>query len=243
MGKHLINIAGTICPAKWDKEFNKWYDEKHIPINMKFKGLMEITRYQLVRFTDTALVKKYPQYITPYRFKDLETFRIWNTSSELTAASQGIVGLFTKWGVKLEWRVQYEATKTWGKISPMSVITLVGTECSPASETEFNKWYGEKHIPDLLKFKGLEGVIRYRLASSTGVGTKVSGGVPTGLTKQYPKYLTFYYFKDTTTAGAYDKSPERTATLGEFQKMIKEIGLSVVWRAQYASMRTWHKLE
>jgi antibiotic biosynthesis monooxygenase (ABM) superfamily enzyme len=241
MGKHLMNIAGTICPAKWDKEFNKWYDEKHIPINMKFKGLMEITRYQLVRFTDTALVKKYPRYITPYRFKDLETFRVWNTSSELAGASEGIVGLFTKWGVELVWRVQYEATQTWGKTSPMSVITLVGTECSPASEVEFNIWYSEKHIPDLLKFKGLEGVTRYRLASSTSVGIKVTGGVPTGQTKQYPKYLTFYYFKDTTTADAYDESPERTATLGEFQEMIKEIGLSVVWRAQYASMRTWHK--
>ncbi len=238
--KHLINIAGTICPPQSDKEFNKWYDEKHIPINMKFKGLMGATRYRLVRFTDTAIVKKYPQYMTPYKFKDLETFKTWNVSPDLTAASEGIIELFSKLSIELVWRVQYESMQTWKKTPPMSVITLVGTQCSK-NEATFDKWYSEKHIPDLLKFKGLEGVARYRLASSTGVGITVTGGVPKGQTKEYPKYLTFYYFKDTATADAYDVSPERTATLPEFGDIVKEVGLSVAWRAQYAPMRTWQR--
>lgn len=239
MDQHVINIAGTICPPQSDKEFHKWYDDMHIPINMKFKGLMEVTRYKLVRFTDTAAVKDYPLYFTPYKFKDMETFKKWNISPELTEASVGVVELFTRIGVKLLWRVQYESMQTWGKIKPMSTINIVGTDCSPAGEAKFNKWYSDKHVPDLLKFKGLDGVIRYRLASSTGLGIKAS--VPIGQAKQYPKYLTFYYFKDTATADAYDVSPERTATLVEFKDMVKEVNLSITWRAQYAPMRTWQR--
>lgn len=236
--KHIINIAGTTCPRESDKEFNEWYDVKHIPTNMKFKGLISTTRYRLVRFSDTATPKIYPQYMTTYTFNNLDIFKAFNVSPELAAASEGGLELFTRMGVELLWRVQYESMGTWKKTPPMSVITLVGSECSK-NEAKFDTWYSEKHIPDLLKFKGLAGVTRYRLASSAGLGVKVTGGVPIGETKEYPKYLTFYYFKDILTADAYDASPERTATLGDFRDIIKETGLSIVWRAQYAPMRTW----
>jgi hypothetical protein len=239
MDQHVINIAGTNCPPAGDKEFNKWYDEFHIPVNMKFKGLMESTRYKLVRFTDTAAVKDYPLYLTPYKFKDMKTWAEWNVSPELTEASKGIIDLFSRIGVKLLWRVQYESMQTWGKINPMSVINIVGTDCSPEGEAKFSKWYSDKHVPDLLKFKGLDGVIRYKLAGFTPLGIKAPA--PVGQAKQYPKYLTFYYFKDTATADAYDASPERTATLVEFKEMVKEVSLVITWRAQYAPMRTWKR--
>ena len=50
--KHLINIAGTTCPPETDEAFNKWYDEDHIPANMKFKGLDGVTRYKLASSGD-----------------------------------------------------------------------------------------------------------------------------------------------------------------------------------------------
>jgi antibiotic biosynthesis monooxygenase (ABM) superfamily enzyme len=237
--QHVINIAGTTCPPKSEGEFNKWYDEKHIPLNMKFNGLMEATRYQLVRFTDTAVFKNYPRYMTPYKFKDLATFKAWNTSPELAKATEGASELWAKWGVDFIWRVQYEHIKSWGSTSPNSVVTLVAT--SARLEEPYDRWYSDKHIPDLLKFKGLQGAARYQLASTVGLAVKGVGKVPTPQPQEYPKYFTFYYFKDTAAADAYDTSPERNATLDEWFGVVKDYGITVLWRAQYKPMRSWQR--
>jgi len=239
--EHVINIAGTVCPPEADEVFNKWYDEKHIPINMKFKGLIAVTRYRIVRSTEYATVKDYPQYLTTYKFKDLANFEVWNTSPELAAASEDIPRLFTEIGVDLLWRVQYESIRTWQNTPSLSVITIVGTQCPPEIEGRFDTWYSEKHIPDLLKFKRLDGVTRYRLASSRGLAIKIADEIPEFKAREYPKYLTFYYFKDVPTAEAYETSPERSATLEEWLDVVKEMGVSVLWRAQYEPMRTWRR--
>ena len=238
--KHVINIAGTECSPEADEAFNKWYDEKHIPLNMKFKGLIGVTRYRLVRFTDSAIVKEYPRYFTTYEFKDLETFKAWNASPELAEAASDVGEITVKMGLKLLWRVQYECMKTRRNTPPFSVITFVGTQCPPETEAKFDVWYSEKHIPDLLKFKGLEGVTRYRLASSSYLGVKLSTA-PEIKAKEYPEFLTFYYFEDLPTNDAYDTSHERTATLEEAGNVQKETGFSILWRAQYEPMRTWQR--
>lgn len=239
--RHAINIAGTTCPPDSDRDFNKWYDETHIPINMKFNGLLEVTRYQLVRSSDSAAVKKYPRFITPYKFKDLAIFSAWNASRELMEASEGSSDLFARIGVEFVWRAQYESIKVWENTPPLSVITIVGTQCPPTNEARFDQWYSEKHIPDLLKFKGLQGAIRYRLAGAVGRAVKGTSKVPLVRNTEYPKFLTFLYFKDTATADAYDSSPERKGLLQEWIELVKEMEVTVLWRAQYKPMRTWQR--
>ena len=34
-----LNIVGTECVAKDEAKFNKWYNEVHIPMLLKYKGL------------------------------------------------------------------------------------------------------------------------------------------------------------------------------------------------------------
>ena len=96
--KPVINIAGTVCPPEADERFNRWYDDKHIPMNLKFEGLTGVTRYRMVRSNGDAAVQKYPRYVTIYRLKDLAAFAAWNTSPELAAATQFTVqGALQKW--------------------------------------------------------------------------------------------------------------------------------------------------
>lgn len=232
--KHVINMVGFMCPAELDEEFNKSYDETHISLNMKFRGLIRATRYRLVRPSSDAIVKEYPQYLTIYKFKDYSTFKTWDASPERAAARAD----FPSWverGVEMLWRVRYESIKTWENTLPLSVITIVGTQCPPETETRFDTWYSEKHVPDLLKFRGLEGATRYKLADSG-----YFAGVPVAIKfKEYPKYLTFYYFKDVPTAEAYDISPERANT--DWPSVKKEASVSLLWRAKYEPMRTWQR--
>ncbi len=43
---------------------------------------------------------------------------------------------------------------------------VVRTNCTPGDEVEFNKWYDEVHIPDLLRIPGVVGAYRGHLASA-----------------------------------------------------------------------------
>ena len=238
--KHVINMAATVCPPEHDQLFNKWYDEKHIPVNMKFKGLIGVTRYRMVKSSDNVALKEHPQYFTTYEFKDLATFQEWNASPELAEASDDIDEINIKLGVDIVWRVQYECMRTWKNTPPLSVINILGTKCPPETEADFNEWYSNKHIPDLLKFKDMEGVARYKLASSSHLAVKLPADLDIKTT-EYPGFLTIYYFKDRATCDAYDASQERTATLDEAAELKKKIGYSVQWRAQYEPMRTWQR--
>ncbi|MDO8568200.1 MAG: hypothetical protein Q7R57_05740, partial [Dehalococcoidales bacterium] len=133
MDTHIINIAGTICPPKIDPQFQKWYDEWHIPQNMKFKGLQGVTRYKFAALGGDATIKEYPGYLAIYRFKDFEAFKAWNASPELQVARQHYEELKAG-GVELWWRVQYQSIKSWKDTSPMSLINVVGLQCGPEGE-------------------------------------------------------------------------------------------------------------
>jgi hypothetical protein len=50
-------------------------------------------------------------------------------------------------------------------------IVLVFTECSDATrEQEFNDWYNNTHIPDMLQAAGFVGATRYQVLGNPGPG-------------------------------------------------------------------------
>ena len=66
-----------------------------------------------------------------------------------------------------------------------SAIIIVGLTCQPDKEERFNIWYNEKHIPDLLRFKGVRMVTRYK----TLTRFQPRQGYPD---VDYPAYVTIY---------------------------------------------------
>lgn len=234
----VINIEGIICPLEVDVIFNEWYDEEYIPNNMKFKGLIGLTRSKLVRSTAGGTTSEYPQYLTTFRFGDIAAFKEWNASPELAKASKNWADVCAKKGVRFIWRAQYETLKSWKNTPPYFVTTLVATVVPPEGDSRFDSWYSDKHIPELLEFKELQGAIRYRFASSSRPSIETSLEYEL---KEYPKYLTYYYFEDVPGAEAYDTSPEREVATQGWLKIVKETGVERVWRAQYMAMRTWQK--
>jgi len=50
-------------------------------------------------------------------------------------------------------------------------IVLVFTNCAdPAREAEFNQWYNETHIPDMLQAEGFVAATRYQVLGEPGPG-------------------------------------------------------------------------
>ena len=64
------------------------------------------------------------------------------------------------------------------------MINIVDTRCPPETEERFDRWNSEKHVPDLLEFKGVKGVTRYKMVNHSG---QVSA-------KEYPTFVTVYEF-------------------------------------------------
>ncbi|MFC1981843.1 hypothetical protein ACFLVN_06370, partial [Chloroflexota bacterium] len=118
------------------------------------------------------------------------------------------------------------------------LINIDDTKCPPETDEAFNKWYDEDRIPANMKFKGLDGVTRYKLASSGDLGTKTQRAIKV---KEYPNYLTFYYFKDIPTAEVYDISPECVGVRYDWENVQKESGALHLWRGRYEPLKTWQK--
>ena len=40
----IINIVATECRPEEEERFNKWYNEVHVPMLFKYKGMKRVTR-------------------------------------------------------------------------------------------------------------------------------------------------------------------------------------------------------
>ena len=106
-------------------------------------------------------------------------------------------------------------------------ILVVGTECPPEAEEEWNRWYNAKHVPDVLKFKGVKKATRYKII-----------GDDKG---EYPKYLVIYEFESRQAAEAYNTSPEFDALRKDWNDNWAKRGAEIKWRLQYEPIKTWQK--
>lgn len=104
----IINIIATQCRPEVEEKFNRWYDEIHIPLLLKFKGIKEVTRYKIINETE-----EYPTYLTVYEFESQKTYEAFTTSLEYAAVREEMGETWKEGGFEIKWRVQYEPLKTW----------------------------------------------------------------------------------------------------------------------------------
>jgi len=58
----VVNIVCTECKPEDAEQFNKWYNEVHIPMLMKYKGIKKVTRYTSIQNEGK------PRYLAIYEF-------------------------------------------------------------------------------------------------------------------------------------------------------------------------------
>ncbi len=76
----IINIVATECKPEHDTEFNKWYNEVHIPMLLKYKGIKKVTRYKEMNNEGK------PRYLAVYEYDSKADYDGLNKSSEFQAA-------------------------------------------------------------------------------------------------------------------------------------------------------------
>ncbi len=108
--KSVINLVATRCRPEDEAKFNRWLDEIHVPMLLKFKGMTKVTRYKVLQKTD-----EYPSYMVIYEFKDQKAWEEYEKSPELAAAKKETAETWQESKFEIVWRVQYEEINTWAK--------------------------------------------------------------------------------------------------------------------------------
>jgi antibiotic biosynthesis monooxygenase (ABM) superfamily enzyme len=65
----ILHIIATDCKPEHEVRFNKWYNEVHVPMLMKFKGVKKVTRYKLIEEKASR-----PQFLAVYEFDNMKDF-------------------------------------------------------------------------------------------------------------------------------------------------------------------------
>jgi uncharacterized protein (TIGR02118 family) len=104
----LIHVVAIECAPENEERLNKWYNEVHIPLLLKFKGLKEAYRYR-IRNQSADL----PKYVAVYKFASQSDFEAYQKSPELAAAIKEMNESWKPGDIKRRLAIQYEQIKSW----------------------------------------------------------------------------------------------------------------------------------
>jgi hypothetical protein len=104
----ILNIVATECLPENEARFNKWYNEVHIPMIFKYKGVKKVTRYELC-----GEAKGQCKFLAFYEFEDKKAQEGLLKSKELAAAMDEMRETWKGGGFELKWSAVYEPKKTW----------------------------------------------------------------------------------------------------------------------------------
>jgi uncharacterized protein (TIGR02118 family) len=108
MSKSVFNIVATECRPEDEAKFNKWYNEVHIPLILKYKGIKRAGRYR--QLGDN---KEQPKYLAFYEFESKEALEAHQSSLELAAALDEMKETWKDRPFEIKWMAPYEPIQTW----------------------------------------------------------------------------------------------------------------------------------
>ena len=103
----VVNIVAIDCMPEVEQKFIHWYDDIHIPLLMKFKGLIGVKRYKLTGGG------AYPRHLGIYEFENQAAFDAYEKSPELATAKAESNETWKQDRFEVKWRAQYEFLRSW----------------------------------------------------------------------------------------------------------------------------------
>lgn len=109
-GTPYILLRGLRCHPDDVAKFEKWYDEVHIPMLMKYKGIVSIVRGKAV-----VDKEKYPTYLGLMTFESKEAADGYETCEALAEAKKEAAVTWKDRPFTSVWRALYEVKRSWPK--------------------------------------------------------------------------------------------------------------------------------
>jgi antibiotic biosynthesis monooxygenase (ABM) superfamily enzyme len=105
-----IVVISTDCSPEMAQEFNEWYNNVHIPMALKYPGMLKASRYQLSKNSQRK------SYLTIFEFRDRETMQAFPDSPEVASAKEEMQ---QRWQGNLPFeiksRAEYDLIIDWEK--------------------------------------------------------------------------------------------------------------------------------
>ena len=159
--KNLLYVLTSCKDPAEDAEFNEWYDNTHLP-DVLSSGLLR-NPVRFARATDAAEDRE-PRYLATWE-SDTETPD--RLLQEVTEMGQG---LLQRGRVHPSLRLKHMGMLRridggfWSRRHGQEVagVMVVSSNCTdPAREDEFNDWYSNTHLPDILSTGAFHTDYRY----------------------------------------------------------------------------------
>lgn len=104
----LIQIVASESTPEKEAKFNKWYTEVHVPMFFEYKGLKQVTRYQL-----KGEDKNCAKFLSIYEFDTEEALADFPKSQAFAKAVVDFEDKKETVGFTPRWAGVYERIKTW----------------------------------------------------------------------------------------------------------------------------------
>ncbi len=145
-------------PTDLEPEFNRWYDNEHIPIRMKSPGFVGAQRY---RDGDTRNYLAVYELASPAAISTPSYDRIKKQPSETTRKMLGAVSGFTRYlGRQLTSRSRSGTDESFINAA---VLYPVFFEVPADRTADFDAWNEEDHLPILMEDERWLGVRRFEI--------------------------------------------------------------------------------
>jgi hypothetical protein len=73
----VLFVVKAVAPKGREDEFNRWYDDRHVPDVLKFPGVVSARRYQAIAGEDRF------EYMAVYELRDEATYRALMASDHM----------------------------------------------------------------------------------------------------------------------------------------------------------------
>ncbi|SNS25198.1 hypothetical protein SAMN05216276_1006163 [Streptosporangium subroseum] len=139
-------------PPGQEDDFHDWYETEHIPVRLALPGFSAAVRYEALEGE--------PRFLACYFIDDLAALetpgyqRLKTDPGERTARMLGSVRGFTR-------HICEEISDTGENTEPSGYLWAVAFTVPEEARPEFEGWYGEEHVPMLMKADGWLRVRRY----------------------------------------------------------------------------------
>jgi hypothetical protein len=144
--------------ASCEDEFNEWYDDEHIPLRMVVAGFGSAQRYR---------IRETRNYLVVYEMDSLRVLQspaylsVKNNPSDRTKRMLSTVSGFTRYLAEETGSYTIEGNRAGDLDAPF--LYSVFFEVPPERQRDFNDWYENDHVPQLLECKDWLLVRRFRI--------------------------------------------------------------------------------
>lgn len=159
-------VALTDCTDRArEAEFNQWYNETLIPGGQALGFVRNARRFVNV-LSDSPTFQGWPKYLALWEIYRDDLKQAHAEMHEHVArvkAERGGFDFYIKFVDTLYGKVgpEFQTERTGRPVTGVYVVLCYPTD--PAREDEFNKWYNEKHIPEILALGLYDTVYRYKI--------------------------------------------------------------------------------